>query len=160
MTLEEFNALPRYRAEGELLKCCGSTGWVRIMAGRRPFANSERLLRAADEVWQNLEEADWREAFGAHPQIGQRVENGWAAQEQSCMRVATLPVTTALEEANREYLAKFGFIFVVCASGKTGDELLAILRERLPNDPEPEIRLAAEEQRKITRLRLGKLFTE
>lgn len=165
MTLQELNAFPRYRAEAELIKCCGSTAWVRTMTGRRPFANRERLLRAASEVWWRLDSTDWLEAFRAHPQIGQQKAvalistqaQAWSAQEQSGMNRAGVGVTMALEEANQEYLAKFGYIFIVCASGKSADQLLSILKSRLANSPEAEIRVAAEEQDKITRLRLDKL---
>jgi OHCU decarboxylase len=167
MTLAEFNVLPRYRAEEELLKCCGSAAWARGMARRRPFASFDRLLQAAGEIWWRLDSADWMEAFRAHPQIGQHQSTAhrsaqaqaWSAQEQSGMSRAGVGVTMNLEEANREYLEKFGYIFIVCATGKTADEMLAILRSRLPNSPEQEIRVAAEEQNKITRLRLERLVT-
>ena len=167
MTLTELNALPRYRAEGELIKCCGSTAWTRSMAGRRPFVSFERLLKAASEVWWRLDQADWMEAFRAHPQIGAR-KGGvqastqfhvWSVHEQSGMDRAGVAVASALEEGNREYLAKFGYIFIVCATGKSADEMLAILQSRLPNPPEEEIRVAATEQNKITCLRLEKLLT-
>jgi 2-oxo-4-hydroxy-4-carboxy-5-ureidoimidazoline decarboxylase len=161
MTLQELNSLPRYRAEGELLKCCGSAAWARTMASRRPYVSFDRLLKAASEVWWRLDRADWMEAFGAHPQIGERKEtvHVWAACEQSGMERAGVAVTSALEEGNREYLVKFGYIFIVCATGKSADEMLAILQSRLPNSPEEELRIAAEEQNKITCLRLEKLLT-
>jgi 2-oxo-4-hydroxy-4-carboxy-5-ureidoimidazoline decarboxylase len=166
MTLTELNALPRYRAEGELIKCCGSTAWTRGMAGRRPFVSFERLLKAASEVWWRLDQADWMEAFRAHPQIGAR-KGGvqastqfhvWSAHEQSGMDRAGVAVAGALEEGNREYLAKFGYIFIVCATGKSADDMLALLQSRLLNPPEEEIRVAAAEQNKITCLRLEKLL--
>ena len=165
MTLAELNVLPRYRAEEELLKCCGSRAWVQWMARRRPFASFDRLLQAASEIWSRLDPADWMEAFRAHPQIGQRQPAGhtsaqaqaWSAQEQAGMSQAGVGVTMNLEEANREYLEKFGYIFIVCATEKTAEEILAILRSRLPNTPEQESRVAAEEQDKITRLRLKRL---
>ncbi len=167
MTLTELNALPRYRAEGELVKCCGSTAWTRSMAGRRPFVSFDRLLKAASEVWWRLDRADWMEAFRAHPQIGERKStvqastqfHVWSAHEQSGMDRAGVAVASALEEGNREYLAKFGYIFVVCAAGKGANEMLAILQSRLPNPPEEEIRVAAAEQNRITCLRLEKLLT-
>lgn len=159
MTLAEFNALPRYRAEAELRQCCGSTAWARTMTSRRPFASFDRLVRAAGEVWWKLDPSDWMEAFGAHPRIGQRTAHTWSAQEQSGMSRAGAGVTTDLEQANQEYLAKFGYIFIVCANGKSAGQMLAILRSRLSNAPEQEIRVAAEEQNQITNLRLGKLLT-
>ena len=165
MTLNELNALPRYRAEGELIKCCGSQAWTRSMAGRRPFVSFDRLLKAASEVWWRLDQTDWMEAFQAHPQIGQRPAmqrpsqfHVWSAHEQSGMDRAGIAVASALEECNREYLAKFGYIFIVCATGKSADEMLSILQSRLLNPPEEELRIAAEEQNKITCLRLEKLL--
>ncbi len=167
MSLLELNALPRYRVEAELIKCCGSTGWARALAGRRPFASLERLCRAASEVWWRLDPADWMQAFRAHPQIGQQkaVALGatqaqvWSALEQSGMNRAGAGVSAALEESNQEYLTRFGYIFIVCASGKSADEMLAALQSRLSNTPEVEIRVAAEEQNKITLLRLERLLT-
>ena len=143
MTLAELNVLPRYRAEEELLKCCGSTAWVRGMARRRPFVSFDRLLQAASETWWRLDPADWLAAFRAHPQIGQRhtaahispQAQAWSAQEQAGMSRAGVGVTRDLEGANQEYLAKFGYIFIVCASGKSAEEMLALLRSRLPNSP-------------------------
>lgn len=167
MTLIELNVSPRNRAEDELLKCCGSAAWARGMSGRRPFASLDRLLKAASEIWWQLNPDDWMQAFRAHPQIGQRQPSAhasaqaqaWSAQEQSGMSRAGVGVTMELEEANQEYLVKFGYIFIVCASGKSADEMLRILRSRLPNSPAQEIRVAAEEQNKIMRLRLEKLLT-
>ena len=167
MTLAEMNVLPRYRAEEELLKCCGSAAWAQWMARRRPFASPDRLLDAAGEIWWRLDPDDWIQAFRAHPQIGQRQSKAhkssqsqaWSAQEQSGIDRAGVGVTMELEEANQEYLAKFGYIFIVCASGKSAEEMLAILRSRLPNSADQEIRVAAGEQSKITRLRLEKLLT-
>jgi OHCU decarboxylase len=158
MTLAELNAVPRYRAEAELIQVCGSRAWVRGMVARRPFGDFGRLLRAASEVWWSLDEADWREAFAAHPKIGAAPAGGWSAREQSGMRGAGAAVTTELEQANQEYLAKFGYIFIVCASGKSAGDMLTILRSRLPNDRASEIRIAAEEQENITRLRLENLL--
>lgn len=165
MTLAELNAFPRYRAEGEFAKCCGSTAWVRTITGRRPFINRDRLMKAASEVWWRLDREDWLEAFRAHPQIGQRKAatptsreaQAWSAKEQSGIARAGAAVASALEEANQEYFEKFGYIFIVCATGKSADEMLAILKSRMANAPEAEIRVAAEEQDKITRLRLEKL---
>jgi OHCU decarboxylase len=160
MTLAEFNSVPRYRAEAELIEACGSRAWVRAIAGRRPFQGFDRLLRAASEVWWSLDGPDWREAFAAHPKIGERKAiSPVSAQEQSGMRGAAHETIMSLDQANREYLAKFGHIFIVCASGKSAGEMLAIVRSRLPNSPEQEIRVAAGEQQKITRLRLERLFT-
>ncbi len=158
MTLADFNRLPRYRAEEELLRSCSSKAWARSMARRRPFANLERLLQAAGEIWQSLDAGDWMEAFQAHPRIGERNVSGAPAREQSGMERAPAAVASAIEEANREYFEKFGFICIICASGKTGEQMLDNLRSRLTNSPENELRIAAEEQNKITSLRLKKAF--
>ena len=165
MTLAELNVLPGYRAEAELLKCCSSKAWAQWMVRRRPFASPDRFLDAAGEIWWKLDPEDWMQAFRAHPKIGQRQSTehkstqsqAWSAQEQSGMDGADADLTLELKEANNEYLAKFGYIFIVCASGKSAEEMLANLRSRLPNSPEQEIRVAAEEQNKITRLRLERL---
>jgi 2-oxo-4-hydroxy-4-carboxy-5-ureidoimidazoline decarboxylase len=158
MNLSELNSVPRYRAEAELTQVCGSRAWVRGMVGRRPFGDLDRLLRAAGEVWWNLDESDWREAFGAHPKIGATPTSVWSAQEQSGMQRAAAAVTKELEQANQEYLARFGYIFIVCASSKSAEDMLTTLRSRQANNPAREIRIAAEEQDKITRLRLEKLL--
>ena len=158
MRLDEFNRLPRYRAEEELLKCCGSRAWVRAMAQRRPFANADRLAQAAGEIWWDLDSTGWLEAFRAHPRIGQLKISGAAAQEQAVMNRAPTAVAEALAVANCDYFDKFGFIFIICASGKSGEEMLENLRSRMPNSPEQELRVAAEEQDKITLLRLNKAF--
>ena len=158
MMLADLNRLPRYRAEEEFLKCCGARAWARQMARRRPFSNLNRLLQAATEIWWRLDETDWREAFGSHPQIGERKITGSAAEEQAAMNRAPTAVAEALAVANSDYYDKFGFIFIVCATGKTGPEMLENLQSRLPNSPEREIRIAAEEQNKITLLRLKKAF--
>jgi 2-oxo-4-hydroxy-4-carboxy-5-ureidoimidazoline decarboxylase len=118
------------------------------------------LLKAASEVWWRLDRSDWLEAFQAHPQIGERKQTAhvWAAREQSGMDRAGVAVTSAMEEGNREYQAKFGYIFIVCATGKSADEMLSALRSRLLHQPDDELRVAAEEQNKITCLRLEKLL--
>jgi OHCU decarboxylase len=164
--LERLNTLPAGDAERELLTCCGSRRWARRMAASRPFRDAAALLERADAVWWNLEEADWLEAFRSHPRIGGRKaeagqtsrEQAWSAGEQAGMRAAAGDVQQAIAEGNRAYETRFGHIYIVCASGKSAGELLGILNARLANDPETEIRAAAEEQRKITRLRLEKLL--
>jgi len=158
MRLDELNRLPRYRAEEELLKCCGSRAWARAMAQRRPFANLDRLAQAAGEIWWNIDSTDWLEAFRAHPRIGERAVTGTAAAEQAAMNRAPTAVAEALAVANCDYFNKFGFIFIICATGKSGEEMLDNLRSRLPNSPEQELHIAAEEHNKITLLRLKKAF--
>jgi OHCU decarboxylase len=164
--LARLNGLSADQAEGELRTCCGSRAWARRMAAERPFADEAALYDAADAVWWALDEADWLEAFRSHPRIGERNaqaeqtgrEQAWSAGEQSGMDVAAEAVQQALADGNRAYEARFGHIYIVCASGRSAEEMLAILTSRLANDPRTELRAAAEEQRKITRLRLEKLL--
>ncbi|HYP52561.1 MAG TPA: 2-oxo-4-hydroxy-4-carboxy-5-ureidoimidazoline decarboxylase [Pyrinomonadaceae bacterium] len=164
--LDLFNSLGRAEAVGALLGCCGSTRWAGRVADARPFESFGALVAEADRVWWSLERDDWLEAFRSHPKIGGRraeretgAEAGrWSEQEQSGTRGAPAEVMSELAEANREYEERFGHIFIVCASGKSAEEMLALLRARLPNDPETELRVAAEEQRRITHLRLKKSF--
>jgi 2-oxo-4-hydroxy-4-carboxy-5-ureidoimidazoline decarboxylase len=158
VTLAELNTLESAsRAEAELWRCCASTKWSRLMAAARPFADLEAMTEAADRFWWSLDAADWLEAFAAHPRIGARAESAWSREEQA--RAATGPddVREHLARANDAYQQRFGYTFLVCATGKTAKEILAILEIRLPNAPEIELRVAAEEQRKITNLRLRKL---
>ena len=162
--LEEFNRLPRGAAVAELLKCCGSARWAGRVADARPFGSFDALLETADRVWWSLDRDDWLEAFRSHPKIGERKaarETGaeaarWSEQEQSGTRDAGRGVLASLADANREYEERFGHIFIVCASGKGAEEMLALLRARLPNEADAELRVAAEEQRRITHLRLRK----
>jgi len=128
----------------------------------------DAMAAAADRIWASLDEDAWREAFAAHPRIGagRAGESGeaggadlsWAAGEQAGVADAPRDVRERLATANRDYEARFGYIFIVCATGKTADEMLAIIERRLHNEPDVELRVAAEEQRKITRLRLEKLL--
>jgi OHCU decarboxylase len=148
-----LNALSREAAVNELLEACGSRAWAERMADSRPFSGKSDALAAADRIWRSLPGADWREAFRAHPRIGQRV-SGTAAREQAGARGAPAEVREELARANREYEERFGHIFIVCATGKTGEEMLAICRGRLHNDASTELATAAEEQRQITRIRL------
>ncbi len=163
-----LNELSADAAESEFLKCCGSKRWAHDLAAHRPFDSLEALYANADEIWWSLSEADWLEAFRAHPKIGEQKAaatqtpqaQSWSAQEQSGVAQAAAQTKHELARLNREYEDRFGFIFIVCASGKSPEEMLAILRSRLGADRESEIRVAAEEQRKITRLRLEKLLNQ
>ena len=151
-------------ARARLRACCGSTLWVERMLQRRPFGSVEQLLAAAREVWFALDPADWKEAFAAHPKIGDRasLRNRFpetahlAAREQAGVDGAPSDVLSALAEGNLAYERRFGFIFIVCASGLTAEQMLNMLRVRLNNDPATELLIAAEEQAKITALRLAK----
>jgi len=142
--------------DSELRACCGSSEWVRRMMAAGPMANT---FSTADEIWSSLGEKDWLEAFAAHPRIGERKASGWASQEQSGAAAAANETLAALAETNREYEKKFGFIYIVCATGKSAEEMLTIARERLANEREQELRIAAGEQLEITKLRLMKLVS-
>jgi OHCU decarboxylase len=169
--LERLNALPSAEAHAQLLACCGSSLWARETAARRPFANSAELFAAADEIWRKLGREGWLEAFANHPQIGekraekqiesaagQQLSSRWSTEEQSGTQRNDAEVLTKLAEGNRTYRQRFGYIFIFCATGKTADEMLAILERRLQNDPSAELAIAAEEQRRIMQLRLEKLL--
>lgn len=153
-------------AEAAFRDCCGSSEWARRMTEARPFAMLENLYESAESVWFSLSSADHLEAFASHPKIGsqnaapwqQAKSAEWSSGEQSAMQTAEDTVRNQLAKANRLYEAKFGFIFIVCATGKTADEMLAICRARLGNSAETELKIAAEEQRKITEIRLNKLL--
>ena len=164
--LEQLNALPPEQAESEFLKCCGSRNWARALTEARPFADVGALFQEADSIWRSLGEQDWLEAFRAHPKIGESAAvqseqaRSWSAQEQLAVQDAAAETKAALAAGNQQYEERFGFIFIVCATGKTSTEMLRILNARLQNDPRNELRVAAEEQRKITRLRLEKLLKQ
>ncbi|MBI1786958.1 MAG: allantoicase [Acidobacteria bacterium] len=147
----------RIFSEEELLACCGSRSWAKRMAAEQPFRHLEAMAAAADRIWAESSLQDRLEAFAAHPRIGDATAGRWSRQEQSAAAQSPPEVWARLAEANRAYEARFGHIFLVCATGKSAGEILDILERRLANHPETEIRMAAEEQRKITRLRLRKL---
>jgi 2-oxo-4-hydroxy-4-carboxy-5-ureidoimidazoline decarboxylase len=159
MKLSELNDLSTDEAKRVFRECCGSSRWATRMTEMRPFESREVLLAAADEVWNSLGPDDWREAFAHHPRIGERA-TGTAAGEQSGMRSADEKLRDEFAKANREYEERFGYIYIVCATGKSGPEMLEIVQRRLVNDPEDELKVAAEEQRKITRIRLTNLVQE
>ncbi len=166
MTLHELNTLSQPQLKEELMKCCGSASWVKMMMAFFPADDMVELLEDAEEVWYQCSEEDWREAFAHHPQIGD-VDSlakkfastaEWAAGEQSGMNTASKETIEALAAGNIEYEAKFGYIFIICATGKTAEEMLADLQIRLQNSPEVEMEIAADEQNKITKLRIEKLL--
>ena len=159
-----MNELPADAAKAAFLDCCGSQKWAERMASERPYRMLEDLYRSADVIWSSSTPADWLEAFAAHPRIGSSASNGtgrasgWSSEEQSAAGKAINAVKKKLADANRLYEEKFGFIFIVCASGRSADEMLAMCEERLGNSATKEIRVAAAEQQKITELRLNKLL--
>lgn len=155
--LDWMNALSFPEAETALLTCCGSRAWARRMAAGRPFRDRADLVKMSDGIWWSLGSEDWLGAFRAHPRIGER-GGRWATQEQAGTRGARPEVLSELAEANQRYESRFGHIFIVCATGKSALEMLTLLQERFGNDPDAELRVAAEEQRKITNLRLEKLL--
>ncbi len=177
-SLARWNRLPMAEAAKQILPCCGSTAWAEGMAARRPFADEATLLAASDETWRNLARADWMEAFRSHPRIGEprigesRIgesrasqpapaqSSEWATQEQRDVAAAGEAVKIELAQANKEYEHRFNQIFIVCASGKSGPEILGILRHRLRNDTESELHEAAEQQRLITHIRLKKWLSK
>lgn len=148
-----------------LRSCCGASAWIERMVARRPFGSHDALMAAAREEWFGLQRSDWLEAFGHHPKIGDRdsLRQRFARtahlseREQAGVDGASQDVLEALAAGNREYERRFGYIFIVCASGKSADGMLQLLRDRLPNSPEVEIIIAAAEQAKITELRLEKV---
>jgi 2-oxo-4-hydroxy-4-carboxy-5-ureidoimidazoline decarboxylase len=153
----------------ELLRsCCGATRWVEGMLSRRPFGTMAGLLESADAVWRDTGPADWEEAFAHHPRIGESESGasvgagaaGFSAKEQSAATRAPPELRSELAAANREYERRFGRIFIVRAAGRSAEELLRLLKARLSNPPEQELRIAAAEQGAILRLRLAALFTD
>ena len=161
--LDRLNAMPPLDATAALLRCCGSSRWTAALVGARPFEDAAALARIAERVWWSLGEADYLEAFAAHPRIGASGEASaakWTREEQAAAGGAAAQTLAELAESNREYADKHGFIYIVCASGRGADEMLADLRTRLRNPRDVELRTAAEEQAKITRLRLAKLLEE
>jgi allantoicase len=161
-----LRAMPEPELEAALKACCGGAAWVRAMIKARAFESLASLQKSAADLWTALPVADWDEAFKAHPRIGERkaegpqskVAHGWSTKEQSKVGDANQAVLDELRATNKAYEDRFGRIYIVCATGKSAEEMLAIAKERLKNDPETELRRAAEEQRKITDLRLEKLI--
>ncbi|MFI7613155.1 2-oxo-4-hydroxy-4-carboxy-5-ureidoimidazoline decarboxylase [Nonomuraea terrae] len=159
-TLEAFNALPTAEAERELLACCASPAFAGLVASLRPYGNLDGLLETAGKVVRELEWGDVLEALKAHPRIGERAggdgrEATWSRQEQSGVEER---LRAALAEGNRDYEGRFGHVYLVCATGLTGAEMLARLRERLRNDEESERDVVRGELAAIVRLRLAKLM--
>jgi allantoicase len=155
-----LNAMKPLEITNALLRCCGSSGWTAAMVASRPFEDVPALLRTAERTWFALGEADHLEAFAAHPRIGEQAGEAWSRREQASVASADERVLAELADANREYAARFGFIYIVCASGRSADAMLADLRERLGRPRTEELRTASEEQAKIMRLRLAKLVQE
>ncbi len=162
--LVRWNALPEMEAEEEILPCCGSSRWAREVTRLRPFTTQAALFEASDRVWLGLGIENWEEAFRSHPRIGERKapptatkqSAAWSGKEQDGVDARDAEALAALSRGNQEYEARFGRVFLVCATGKSAAEMLEILHRRLGNDAETELREAAEQQRQITQLRLRK----
>jgi OHCU decarboxylase len=167
-TLARWNSLPAGDAAQEVLDCCGSSAWAGLLAARRPFADESSLIAASDQIWEGLQPSDWNEAFSRHPRIGERKtpvaasakSAAWSSQEQQQAASDSAEIQSALARANREYETRFGRVFIVCATGKSANEMLEILRGRMHNDSATELHVSAGEQRKITSLRLRKWLAQ
>jgi 2-oxo-4-hydroxy-4-carboxy-5-ureidoimidazoline decarboxylase len=165
MDLAAFNALPPAAAAAELLACCSSPRWAAAVAGLRPYRDLDHLLAEADEAWWALDEVDWFAAFEAHPRIGERAAGDgaharWSTAEQADAQRSNQIVRDEIARLNVDYELRFGHVFLICASGRSGEEILAELRRRLDSSPETELRTAAAEQAKITRLRVERMLDE
>ena len=167
MTIEELNKLDDLCLKEELMKCCGSTRWIKQMIAAKPFRSEKDLFVKAESCWHHTTETDWLEAFSHHPKIGdlKSLEKKFAStkilagNEQRAVKSASVETLEHLAEGNQLYENKFGFIFIVCATGKSADEMLELLNERIGNDRNTELKIAASEQHKITNLRLQKLIS-
>ena len=157
--LSWFNQLPAEEAIDVLLGVCHSRRWAAGVSAGRPYADGEALLAAADQTWMALQPEDWLAALAAHPRIGERGGRSAesSAREQAGMDDAPADVQQAIASGNLAYEARFGHVFLISAEGRSAEEILENLRSRLTNDPEVELRVAAEEHRRITRLRLQRL---
>jgi 2-oxo-4-hydroxy-4-carboxy-5-ureidoimidazoline decarboxylase len=169
--VRRISDLPDGEAGAALRACCASARWVTRMLSQRPFRDAADVLDSGERIWWELGREDWLEAFAAHPRIGEKTGDGgtggrgdsahgagWAAQEQARVSDASADMKARLAQANRDYEAKFGWIYLVCATGKSAEEMLAFAQQRMANAPDAELRVAAAEQAKITALRLGKLL--
>ena len=166
-TLSTWNQTGEAESLQAMLACCGARRWAAAMVALRPIAGVVELSEAADRIWSSLQEADWREAFASHPPIGDRTAApssgksiAWSRQEQSSAAGAPASVLLELAAGNALYEQRFGFRYIVCATGRTAEEMLAILHRRLAGERQSELREAAEQQRQITQIRLGKWLIE
>jgi 2-oxo-4-hydroxy-4-carboxy-5-ureidoimidazoline decarboxylase len=164
IALSRFNEMSREEAIEQMRRCCGATAWCEAVVNHRPYGDRDALHHQADIAFAAFDNADWLEAFSHHPKIGDiqslkmkfAGNREWSGDEQAGTAHAEDEVIARLAEGNVAYEAKFGFIFIVCATGKTAREMLSILESRLPSDRDAEISNAAIEQKKITHLRIDK----
>ena len=167
-SIDALNNLDPEARHRLLERCCGARRWLSGMLAQHPYRDWSHVQQAADDIWWSLAAADWQEAFAHHPRIGDldslrakfAPTRAWAAGEQAQVQEATESVLQGLAQGNAEYEAKFGYIFIVCATGKSAAEMLSLLQERLPHSPQAELRIAAEQQRQIMQLRLDKARQE
>ena len=166
-TLEAWNQADEATALEAMIACCGARRWAEQMVTLRPIGSVAELSVAADRVWSTVGEADWLGAFACHPRIGDRKaahasakSAAWSRQEQSSAAGADDRMIVELAEGNARYEERFGFTYIVCATGKSAEEMLAILKQRLDSDRETELRESAEQQRQIMQIRLGKWLVE
>lgn len=168
MILEELNKLTTTDASHTFMQCCTSSTWVKKMVKARPFSSALAIKKAANNAWQGLTEQDYFEAFEGHPKIGDvsslraKYANTkeLAGNEQGLVKEANDDVLEVLSQGNSDYEEKFGFIFIVCATGKSAKQMSDLLQARLPNNKTQELVNAAEEQRKIFQLRIDKALAE
>jgi 2-oxo-4-hydroxy-4-carboxy-5-ureidoimidazoline decarboxylase len=159
-TLARWNELDETTAAAEIVACNGSRAWAHGLVTARPYASEDALYEAASRIWLGLEAKDWLEAFATHPRIGERHAEAsaqslaWSDKEQSAAKAGEAYEAELLAEGNREYEAKFGRTFLICASGRSKREILEVLKARMSSNAEEEMDEAAEQQRQITRLRL------
>jgi 2-oxo-4-hydroxy-4-carboxy-5-ureidoimidazoline decarboxylase len=163
--LAAWNEAPKPVAMEAMLACCAARRWAEAVVAMRPYSGIESLSVTADQVWSTMEESDWLQAFSAHPRIGDQAQPeaktaAWSQEEQSSTAIAAPEILSQLAAANKLYEKRFGFTYIVCATGKSAEEMLAIVERRLANDRETELREAAEQQRQITQIRLGKWLIE
>lgn len=158
--LEGFNALSERQRMHLLFEVCSSTIWARRVVAGSPFRDADALYDRADRVLAELPDAEIDAALDGHPRIGAKADNPSSAREQARVAAADEAVKAELAVKNRAYEDRFGYVYLVCASGRSADELLAILTDRLDNDPETERRVMRNELAKINRLRLERLLSE
>ncbi len=161
MNLQDFNKLDKEAASQMLFSCCGSSRWAKLLMDQFPFHNEPFLVSLAEKVWyEQCGETDWRESFAHHPKIGdvKSLAEKFAGKEQAAVGSASKEIIEALAKANSEYESKFGFIFIVCATGKSAAEMLRLLKDRIKNTVEEELHIAMGEQHKITVIRFKKLL--
>lgn len=166
MSLEKINMLSYEEAYKAFSDCCGSKNWVNKMISSRPFKSKNEAIEISDLIWNSISKNDWLEAFEHHPKIGDinslkekySSARKLAESEQAGVKDSSIDTLSEIAKYNADYLKKFGYIFIVCATGKSADEMLLIIKERINNDPETEIKIAMKEQSKITKLRLEKIL--